>query len=142
MTDIPPAPEPVEPVSPASPVEPPAYAAPASPAPGYAPPTQVPGQPYAPGYVAPPRTNTLAIVSLILSLVGLAVPLASIAGIVTGHISLGQIKRTGEAGHGLALAGTVIGYVVTALGIIAIIAYVIFIVVVIGAGVASNGSNY
>ena len=64
-----------------------------------------------PGTYAPPapgeRTNTLAIIALIL---GILVP---IGGIIAGHIALSQIKRTGEAGHGLALAGTVIGYVLT-----------------------------
>ena len=38
------------------------------------------------------RTNTLAIVALIL---GILVP---IGGIICGHIALGQIKRTGETG--------------------------------------------
>jgi hypothetical protein len=69
-------------------------------------------------YAAPaagPRTNTLAIVALIAAFV---VPLA---GIIVGHIALGQIKKTGEAGHGLALWGTILGYVFTALYIIIII---------------------
>lgn len=127
MTDLPPTPEQTPPV------EPPAYAQ--QPTPGYA-------APYPTGYAAPARTNTLAIVSLILSIAGLFVPLASIAGIVTGHISLGQIKRTGEAGHGLAFGGTVVGYIVTGLGLIAIVAYVIFLVVIIGAGVAGTSMNY
>lgn len=51
------------------------------------------------------RTNTLAIVALILGLLGglLAIPV--------GHTSLNQIRRTGERGRGMALAGTVLGYV-------------------------------
>ena len=79
-----------------------------------------------------PRTNVLAIIALIL---GIFVP---IGGIICGHIALGQIKRTGEAGHGLALAGTIIGYAFTALGIIITIAYVVFIVTVVG---TSNSLN-
>jgi len=76
-------------------------------------------------YGAPlaPRTNTLAIVALVL---GLTVP---IGGIICGHMALNQIKRTGEAGHGLALAGVILGYVFTAflvLYIVGIIAAVIF----------------
>jgi peptidyl-prolyl cis-trans isomerase B (cyclophilin B) len=58
------------------------------------------------------KTNTLAIVALIL---GILVP---IAGIVVGHISLSQIKKTGENGRGLALAGTILGYVGTVLWLI------------------------
>lgn len=42
------------------------------------------------------------------------------AGIITGHMALSKIKRTGEGGRGLALAGTIIGYVGTALGLLAI----------------------
>ncbi len=53
-----------------------------------------------------PKTNVLAIVSLVTSIIGL-----SIVGIITGHMSLSQIKTRGEAGHGLALAGLIIGYV-------------------------------
>ena len=34
-------------------------------------------------------------------------------GIIFGHISLSQIKRTGEEGHGLAMAGLVISYLIT-----------------------------
>ena len=58
------------------------------------------------------KTNTLAIVALIL---GILIP---IAGIVVGHISLGQIKKTGENGRGLALTGTILGYVFSVLWII------------------------
>ncbi len=59
-------------------------------------------------YVAPvpgQRTNVFAIVSLVLAIVGV-----SIGGVILGHISLNQIKKTGEAGHGLALAGLIVGY--------------------------------
>lgn len=57
------------------------------------------GAPYA------PRTNTLAIVSLVTGFC------CSIAAVITGHIALGQIRRTGEAGRGLAITGLVLGYV-------------------------------
>jgi peptidyl-prolyl cis-trans isomerase B (cyclophilin B) len=46
-------------------------------------------------------------------------------GIVFGHISLSQIKRTGEEGRGLAVAGLVISYLVTALTIVAPVAGVV-----------------
>jgi hypothetical protein len=61
------------------------------------------------------RTNTLAIVALIL---GIVVP---IGGIICGPIALGQIKRTGENGRGLAMAGLIIGCVFTVIEIIWII---------------------
>jgi len=58
-------------------------------------------------------TNTMAIVGFISSLV--LAPL----GIIFSAIALGQIKRTGQKGHGFAIAGLVIGIVFTALGVIA-----------------------
>lgn len=56
-------------------------------------------------YPAAPKTNTLAIVSLVSSF------FVSLVAVITGHIALGQIKQRGEAGRGLALAGLIIGYV-------------------------------
>ena len=43
-------------------------------------------------------------------------------GIVFGHLSLSQIRRSGEEGRGLAIAGLVIGYVVTIATIVAVLA--------------------
>lgn len=83
---------------------------------------------YGPG--AAGRTNVLAIVSLVTSVVGLG-----IVGIVTGHIARGQIRRSGEAGDGLALAGLIIGYVVTILEVLVFLA-VIGLFVVVGSDVS------
>ena len=52
-------------------------------------------------------------------------------GIVFGHMSLSQIKRSGEDGRGLAVAGLVIGYVVTALTVITIVGVIVFTAVVV-----------
>jgi hypothetical protein len=87
---------------------------------------------YQPGLVPP--TNTLAIVALIL---GFVVPLG---GIIAGHIALGQIKRTGEGGQGLALAGTIIGYVLTGLGLLVLLFYIIFFVALFGSGIMNPGT--
>lgn len=70
-----------------------------------------PGYPPAPGR----PTNGLAIAALICAF--LIAPL----GIVFGHISLWQIKRSGEEGRGMAIAGLVIGYVVTVLGTLVLV---------------------
>jgi len=51
------------------------------------------------------KTNTFALVALVSSL------FLWLAGIIFGHIALKQIKRTGERGRGMALAGLIIGYV-------------------------------
>ncbi|MGV8875189.1 MAG: DUF4190 domain-containing protein, partial [Rhodococcus sp. (in: high G+C Gram-positive bacteria)] len=42
-------------------------------------------------------------------------------GIIFGHISLSQIKRTGEQGRGLALAGLIIGYIFTTLAVLSLV---------------------
>ncbi len=46
----------------------------------------------------------------------------SIAAIVCGHIALSQITKTGEQGRGLALAGTIIGYIGLGISVVAFIA--------------------
>lgn len=86
------------------------------------PPTPQP-TPYAAAPVAP--TNALAIVSLVLSAVGLFTFVTAIAGVICGHIALGQIARTGEQGRGLALGGVIGGYVVIGLYVLLGIATVL-----------------
>jgi hypothetical protein len=81
-------------------------------------------QPYAP---APRPTNTMAILALVFAFV--FCPL----GIVFGVIARNQIKRTGEGGEGLALAGLIVGSVFTALFIL----YIVFVFVAIGSAVSS-----
>lgn len=70
-------------------------------------------QPSAPVFVAPraPRTNGLAIASVILGLVWMWW-MGSIVAIVLGHLALGQIARSGgrQTGRGLAVTGLVLGY--------------------------------
>lgn len=85
--------------------------------PGYPPPPPPPQQFGAPpypgagyGYPAPASgTNTLAIGSLVASVVGLLCGIGSIIGIVLGVVALNQIKQTRQGGYGLAVAGIVVG---------------------------------
>ena len=102
---------------PTYPAAPPAYNA-APPAYGAA-----SGAPAYGAYQAPAKTNTLAIVSLISAIAGFTfVPfIGSIVAVVTGHMSLSQIKRSGEGGHGLGLTGTILGWVGLALALLGII---------------------
>lgn len=73
------------------------------------PPAPAPAAPYTAAAPAGKPTNVLAIIALIAAFV------FPLAGIICGHIALGQIKKTGEGGHGLALWGTILGYVFTIL---------------------------
>lgn len=77
-------------------------------------------QPQYPQNWQPRPTNTLAILALIFAF--LFAPL----GIIFGHIARGQIKRTGEDGDALALAGLIIGYIFTAIGVLAVVAWIAF----------------
>ncbi|WP_243695366.1 DUF4190 domain-containing protein [Agromyces protaetiae] len=127
---VPPVTPPAAPAYGAPPAAPaaPAYGAPAAPA--Y-------GAPAAPAYGAPAygapapaaqKTNVLAIVSLVTAF------FVSLAAVITGHIALNQIKKTGESGRGLAIAGLVLGYLGLAFGLIWIIIVVI--------ALASGGVTY
>ncbi|MBK0422432.1 DUF4190 domain-containing protein [Leucobacter sp. CSA2] len=74
-----------------------------------------PGQPMAPQGAPQAPMNTLAIISFVGAF------FIGLVGVVCGHISLSQIKKTGERGRGFALAGTIIGYVQMAIVILAIV---------------------
>ncbi len=84
---------------------------------------------------AGPKTNGLAIASMVVSLVG-AVGLCGyglggyigIVGAILGHVARRQIRERGEGGDGMALAGVIVGWIATALAILATIALVIFFV--------------
>jgi peptidyl-prolyl cis-trans isomerase B (cyclophilin B) len=84
------------------------------------PPRPVPGPPPYPPYPPPRNTNGLAIASLVCAF--LFFPL----GIVFGHMSLSQIRKNHEGGHGLAIAGLVISYVVAVLTVLAVVATIVF----------------
>jgi peptidyl-prolyl cis-trans isomerase B (cyclophilin B) len=84
------------------------------------PPSSTPGF-YPPMYPPPRQTSAMAIGALVGAF--FFPPL----GIVLGHIALSQIRRNNEEGRGLAVAGLVIGYVFTALYLLGIVIYVIFV---------------
>jgi uncharacterized protein DUF4190/uncharacterized protein DUF1707 len=68
-------------------------------------------------------TNGLAIASLACGLAQFAFgPLPTIPAIVLGHMARHQIKRTGEQGAGMALAGLMLGWAAIVVGVLAIVA--------------------
>lgn len=73
-----------------------------------------------------PKTNTLAIVSLVLAF------FISLGAIICGHIALSQIKKTGENGRGLAMAGLILGYVGFVLGFILVVFSFVFPFLILG----------
>ncbi|MDJ0340667.1 DUF1707 and DUF4190 domain-containing protein [Streptomyces sp. H10-C2] len=60
---------------------------------------------------APPRTNSLAVASLICGLGGFTV-IAAVPAVILGHKARNEIRRTGENGDGFAVAGLVMGWLV------------------------------
>jgi len=80
-----------------------------------------------------PRTSGLAIASLVCSLTGV-----SLLAVIFGHIALGKIRRSNGAvdGKGLALAGTIVGYV----GFFIFLGFVIVPFLLLGGIVAAGGA--
>ena len=71
--------------------------------------------PYHYGYYPPvipaPPTNGLAIGSMVCGIAEIfTLGFAAIPAVILGHLARGQIKRTGERGDGMAIAGLVLGY--------------------------------
>ncbi|MGA1837552.1 DUF4190 domain-containing protein [Herbiconiux sp. 11R-BC] len=81
---------------------------------------------YAPAPVPAQKTNVLSIVALVLSILSF-----NIIAVIIGAIALSQIKKTGESGRGLAIAGIIIGA-------IGVIFWIIIIIVVAVAAAAGN----
>ncbi|MET3172988.1 UNVERIFIED_ORG: hypothetical protein ABIB52_000816 [Arthrobacter sp. UYCu721] len=77
-----------------------------------------------------PKYNVLAIISLVTAF------FISLAAIITGHLALSQIKKSGEKGRGLALAGVILGYV----GFVATIVSVV-VLIVVGAAASSAAKD-
>ena len=78
-------------------------------------------------YTAPPTNyapaapwNVLSIVSLVAGILGGF----GLVAVITGHIALSQIKKTGEQGKVLAIIGLVLGYIGILVGLIFIIVWI------------------
>ncbi|WP_018654206.1 DUF4190 domain-containing protein [Actinomadura flavalba] len=88
------------------------------------------------------RNNGMAVTSLVLGIASflcfgfLIIPQA--LAVIFGHVALGQIKRTREAGSGMAVAGLILGY----LCLVGWILYfcLLFVGVVAGFGGASSST--
>ena len=78
--------------------------------------------------VRPRGTNGLAIASLACGISQFMLgPLPTIPAIVLGHMARHQIKRTGEQGAGMALAGLLLGWAAVALGLLAVLGMAVFV---------------
>ncbi len=78
--------------------------------------------------------GTSAVCSTILDIMPFALWLA---GIVTGHVALGQVKQSGSPGRGRAVWGLVLNYS----GLFFIIIFIIIVVILIATGVGVGVLN-
>ena len=96
------------------------------PMPGYGAPT---------GYAGPPPfgrpTNTMAILAVVMAFV------FAPAGLILGILARKQIARTGEEGDGLALAGIIVGGLITAFFVL-----MILFMIIAFAGMSSYGTTF
>ena len=76
-------------------------------------------QPYAQPMTSPaavfvygPRTNSAAVASLVFGIISwfLCPFIGGVLAVIFGHVARGQIRRMGENGAGLAIAGLILGY--------------------------------
>lgn len=74
-----------------------------------------------------PRTNVLAIVSLVSGIVGLTfIPfIGGIVAVITGHMARKEIRTSGEAGDGLAKGGLITGYIGLGFSVLALVIVII-----------------
>jgi Domain of unknown function (DUF4190) len=118
---------------------------PGQPDPGY----PVSGQPVPQGYAAPmypgyppyppsAPTNGLAIAALVCSLAGLATCISAPVGAILGHVARRQIRERGEGGDGLALAGIIVGWILTGLLVLLIAFYVVIIIIAVNSETGST----
>jgi hypothetical protein len=87
----------------------------------------------APSSAPAAKWNVLSIVSLVTAVLGLG-----LVAVITGHISLSQIKKTGEQGNVLAIIGLILGYLEIVGGIIF---FIIWIGIIAAAGTAGYVTN-
>ena len=123
------APPPVPYATPAPYAAPPAYGPQPQPQPydyGY------PGSPY--GYSAPRQTEGLAVASLVVSCASIAGlcgwgigGVLGILGAIFGHVARKRIRASGANGAGMALAGIIIGWIVTGISAVVVVGLIIAI---------------
>lgn len=93
-------------------------------------------------YRAQPKTNTLAILSLVCGIGQMMLwPLSTIPAIVLGHVARRQIRRSRENGAGLALAGLILGWIGAAVLILGIVAVILLFAVYSSRAVGGGGGG-
>ena len=84
----------------------------------------------------PTKTNGMAIAGFVCALATICTGISAILGLIFSIVGLNQIKKTGEEGKGLAIAGIVISSIFMFIGIVALV-----IVAIIGVTIADKAVN-
>ena len=90
-------------------------------------------------YGHPTPTNPMAIAALVCSLAGILTIISAPVGAILGHVARRQIKEKGEQGDGMALAGIIVGWVLTGIWVCGCVAYFGFFAVMF-ASATTTGS--
>ena len=75
---------------------------------------------------SPTKTNGMAVAGFVCALATTFTGISAILGLIFSIVGLSQIKKTGEDGRGLAIAGIIISSVLMFIGIIVIILFIVF----------------
>ena len=98
--------------------------------------------PVAPVPSAPPqfaRTNSLAVTSLVCGIAQMMFgPLATVPAVVCGHMARHQIRRTGEQGAGMALAGLILGWIGVGFSVLVVVIALLAVVAASSGGAAGG----
>ncbi|MGZ3581579.1 MAG: DUF4190 domain-containing protein [Ktedonobacterales bacterium] len=92
------------------------------------------GTPPYSGYYAgpmPQSTNAMAIASLACSIASffIAPLIGAVLGVIFGHMALKQLRTSPEQGHGMAVAGLIIGYIHLALFVLIVLFVLVFVII-------------
>lgn len=75
-----------------------------------------------PGYTSPQhRNDRVAVAALVLGLVGILVPGICLIAVALGHLGMHRVRTSYHGGRGLAVAGAVLGYIMTAVWLAVVI---------------------
>jgi hypothetical protein len=89
-------------------------------------------------FVYGPRTNSAAVASLVFGIISwfLCPFVGGLLAVIFGHVARGQIRRSGESGGGLAVAGLILGY----FHLVAVVIFAFVWLVILGGTLATIGA--
>lgn len=73
----------------------------------------------------PPQTNSSATAALICGILTPLYGITAIPAVILGHKARAEIRRTGEKGDGLAVAGLVLGWLAIGFGVLLVLAVIV-----------------